>query len=67
MKYVSLVPVKRGDWILKASVLDDQILIFLWNECIMESRAAIFYCEEKAYNYIERTCNDNSNCKVSNR
>lgn len=61
MKLVTLVPVKRGDWLIKASVLDDQILIFLWNENIMESRSAIFYNEEVAFQFIERTCNDSRN------
>jgi hypothetical protein len=67
MKLVSLFPVKRGDWVIKASGFDDQILIFLWNEVIMESITAIFYSEEAAYNFIKRTCNDYSNFKTDYR
>ena len=67
MRLVTLIPIKRGDWVIKASILDDQILIFLWNEIIMESKCAVFYSEETAHNFIESLCNDNSNCKTSNR
>jgi len=67
MKLISLTPVRRGDWVLKASVFDDQILIFLWNEYIMESRCEVFYSEDMAYYFIERICNDNSNCKANDR
>lgn len=62
MKLVTLVPIKRNDWIIKASVLDDQLLIFLWNECTMEAVVKIFYCEVKAHEFIERICDDNSDC-----
>ena len=58
MKLVTLIPIKRGDWVIKASILDDQILIFLWNEVIMESKWAVFYSEETAHQFIERVCND---------
>jgi len=67
MKLISLIPVRRGDWVIKASVFDDQILIFLWNECIMESRCGVFYCEDTAFYFIERICNDHSDFKISNR
>jgi hypothetical protein len=53
MKLVTLGTVRKGDWVIKASCLDEQILIFLYNECIMVSGVAIFYCEEQAYYFIE--------------
>lgn len=53
MKLVTLGAVRREDWIIKASVLDDQILIFLYNEATMESQSLMFYSEEVAYYYIE--------------
>lgn len=67
MKLVSLTPVQRGNWFVKASVFDDQILIFMWNEYILEAKSAIFYCEDTAYKFIERNCHDHSNCKTDNR
>lgn len=66
MKLVTLNSVKRGDWIIKASVLDDQLLIFLWNECKMESRFGMFYSEEHAYLFIERFVHDSPNFKNGN-
>lgn len=65
MKLLSLIPVRRGDWIIKASVLDDQILLFFWNECTIENHFAIFYSEEAAYHYIESLYDSNS--KTANR
>lgn len=62
MKLVTLVPIRRKDWIIKASVLDDQLLIFLWNECTMEAVVRIFYCEVKAHEFIERICDDDTDC-----
>ena len=53
MKLVTLGTVKKGDWIIKASCFDEQILIFIYNECIMLSKIVVFYCEEKAYKFIE--------------
>ncbi len=67
MKLVTLTTVRRGDWIIKASVLDDQLLIFLWNECIMESKVGMFYSEEHAYKFIEGHINDNPNYENGNR
>lgn len=53
MKLVTLGAVRREDWIIKASVLDDQILIFLYNEATMEAKSLMFYSEEFAYYYLE--------------
>jgi hypothetical protein len=53
MKHVTLNTVRKGNWLIKASCLDDQLLIFFYNECIMISGVAVFYCEEQAYNFIE--------------
>jgi len=61
MKLVTLGTVQRGDWLIKASCFDEQILIFIYNECIMLSKIAVFYCEEKARNFIESLYNDHTN------
>ena len=53
MKLVTLGTIRKGDWLIKASCFDEQILIFIYNECIMLSEIAVFYCEEKAHNFIE--------------
>lgn len=58
MKHVTLAPVRRNDWVIKASTFDDQILIVLWNEIIMEQRIKMFYDEEDAFTYIESIVND---------
>lgn len=61
MTLLSLLPVRRGNWILKASVFDDQIMIFF---CHVDSLAffiKVFYNEEDAYNFIEGLTNDSSN------
>lgn len=58
MKFVALETVNRGDWFIKASVLDEQLLIFLYNPYKIRSIMKIFYNEEEAYNYIESIVND---------
>lgn len=66
MKLVSLAPVRRGDWIVKASVLDDQILIFFQHSIIMVvTRVVMFYNEDDAYKYIERIIEDDSCFKTN--
>ena len=49
----SMQSFRRGDWHIKASILDDQILIFLINDNTMEHRTEMFYDEEAAYLFIE--------------
>lgn len=53
-RFVSLEPVKFNNWIIKASIFDDQILIFFSNTATMHSYCRIFYDEEIAHLYIER-------------
>lgn len=67
MSYASLGTIRRGNWLIKASVFDDQILIIIWNDNIMYCECAIFYNEEVAYNYIEEICNGSTHRKISNR
>lgn len=55
---VSLIPVKIKNWVVKASIFDDQILIFCWNEAIMECKYALFLSEESAYQFIKRLHNE---------
>ena len=61
--YYSLQMIRLGDWLIKASSYDDQILIFTWNEATMEQKLVMFYNEETAHNYIESLLkNDRTNC-----
>jgi hypothetical protein len=53
MIILSLIPVRRKNWVIKASVFDDQILVFFHNPLILAYFFKIFYNEESAFNYIE--------------
>lgn len=54
--------VQIGDWSIKASSFDDQLLILAANECKMETHFKIFYCEEQAHTFVEGLINnDKSN------
>lgn len=53
-----------GDWLIKASSLDDQILMCGYKEGTVYTFAKMFYDEEVAYNFVEtlydkdtKTCN----------
>lgn len=52
-KLVSLQSIRLNNWIIKASVLDDQILIFFINKHTIQSYCRMFYSEEHAHYYIE--------------
>lgn len=52
-RLVSLQTIRLNTWIIKASVLDDQILIFFINTRTMQSYCRMFYSEEHAHHYIE--------------
>lgn len=52
-RHVSLQTIKLNNWIIKASVFDDQILIFFINKTTMQSYCRMFYSEEHAHYYIE--------------
>lgn len=52
-KHATLDTVKKGNWLVKASAFDDQILIFFCDLRTMESHVEMFYCENKAYTYVE--------------
>lgn len=53
-KHVSLQTIKFNNWIIKASVFDDQILIFSIDINTMQSYCKMFYSEEHAHCYIEK-------------
>lgn len=62
--FCSLKSVKIGDWLIKASSLDDQILMCGYKEGTVYTFAKMFYDEEIAYNFVEtlydkdtKTCN----------
>jgi hypothetical protein len=54
MNILSLISVKRKNWVLKASVFDDQILVFFHNPITLAYFFKIFYNEESAYEFIEK-------------
>jgi hypothetical protein len=53
MNILSLIPVKKKNWVIKASVFDDQILVFFHNPLTLAYFFKIFYNEECAYKFIE--------------
>jgi hypothetical protein len=53
MIILSLIPVRRKNWVIKASVFDDQILVFFHNPLTLAYFFKIFYNEEGAYKFIE--------------
>lgn len=61
--FSSLATTRRGDWSMKASSFDDQILIVGYNgvDCFVE----LFYDEEVAHNFIEGLYDQN--IKTNNR
>ena len=46
--------VQKGDWLLEASILDGQIMIFGLNNKLNKNFMRIFYDEEVAYSYIAK-------------
>jgi len=58
MYLCSLRVVRVGDWLIKASSLDDQILIVCQNQYTMEVRFKLFYNEVIAHKFIESLAND---------
>lgn len=58
MTLLSLLPVKKGDWVLKASVFDDQIMVMFINAKTLAYTLKMFYNEEDAFAFIERLTND---------
>jgi len=53
MIILSLIPVRKNNWVIKASVFDDQILVFFHNPLTLAYFFKIFYNEECAYEFIE--------------
>ncbi len=53
MNILTLIPVTKRNWIIKASVFDDQILVFFHNPLTLAYFFKIFYNEEHAYEFIE--------------
>ena len=49
----SLNTVRVGDWSIKASSFDDQIIMFGYCEVSVEGFFKVFYDEESAYKFIE--------------
>ena len=53
MKYLTLETARFGNWLVKASLLEDTILIFFYNEYTMVSKIKFFY-DEETFEYGER-------------
>ena len=51
-------PIVINDWWIKASVLDDQILVVLVNKNTLTTYCEMFYNEELAHSFIERVLYD---------
>ena len=60
MKFFHCLPVKIGNWLIKARSLDDQILICGYNNKTVESFFMLFYNENTAFNFIESLYDKNS-------
>ena len=52
-KYVTLNTIRFGDWLVKASLLDDQILLVGLRPDGLGQFVKIFYDEKKAHSFIE--------------
>jgi len=64
MQFFHCTVVRIGDWQIKASSLDDQILLCGYNQVTVDSFMRLFYNEETAFNFVEtlydkntKTCN----------
>ena len=58
--FSSLITTRRGDWSIKASSFDDQIIIVGLNEVTVETFFKMFYNEETAYSFVESLYDKNS-------
>lgn len=52
--------VQIGDWLIKASSLDDQILVFGYKNGTIVSFSKMFYDEESAFSFMEKIYDKNS-------
>lgn len=52
--------VQMGDWLIKASSLDDQILISGYRKDTIDSFVVMFYDEETAFLFMEKLYDQNS-------
>lgn len=59
-KLYSLNTVKVGNWSVKASSFDDQIIMFGYSEIDVEGFIQVFYDEESAFKFIESLHDKNS-------
>ena len=54
----SLKKFRVGNWMIKLSVLDDQILVVLFNIETLTMYCEMFYNDDLAHNFIERVLSD---------
>lgn len=67
VRFCSLQMLRRGNWLIKASTLDDQILIFMLNENTMEHQTLMFYNDDSAFQYIEGIIQNDLSNKIDDR
>ena len=53
-RLVSMQTVKIGNWLIKASSLDDQIMVFGYNDVDIAYLYKMFYNEDSAFEYMEK-------------
>lgn len=54
LQFCSMRAVQIGDWLIKASSLDDQIFICGYKEGTVYTFAKLFYDEESAFSFMEK-------------
>ena len=54
LQFCSMQCIKIGDWLIKASSLDDQIFICGYRVGTVETFTMMFYDEETAFSFMEK-------------
>lgn len=60
---VTLKAIKVNNWIIKASVFDEQILILFFNTATMYSIVRVFINEDEAHDFLERVIKNDPGIK----
>lgn len=56
--------IQLGSWSIKASALDDQILILGYKKDTVDSFVAMFYNENEAFTFMEKIYDQDSKTRV---
>lgn len=60
---VTLGAISVNNWTIKASVFDEQILIFFFNRATMASIVRLFIDENEAHEFLERVIKNDPSIK----